>query len=106
MRLCAIGQRLEQARGLARRAHAWPDRVVVCSHQTVRVLPRAASACSMASTGVTPMPADSRTTGVVVLAEDELASRRRDVEVVADGQRGCRRSRSPGRELSRLTLIR
>ena len=53
---------------------------VVCSHQISRSLEASASACSMASTGVTPTPADSRTTGTATVGQIEVTAWRRDVD--------------------------
>ena len=54
-----------------------------CSHQTSRGEASAASACSIASTGVAPIPALSKTTRPVARLQGEAAPRRADVEDVA-----------------------
>ena len=59
-----------------------------CSHQISRSECSAASAWSMARTGVAPMPALISSTGASRPVEDEGAPGCRDVELVADGEPG------------------
>ena len=46
-------------------------------------------ACSIASTGVTPTPALTSTTGCAPVIERELSARCRDLDPVADVDRGA-----------------
>ena len=88
-------RRRARGRAAGRRAGRGPRRRAACSrgprapwiHQTSRSLRRAASSCSMASTGVTPMPAEMSSTGPVAVVEHEVAAGRRHVEDRAGAQR-------------------
>ena len=57
------------------------------SHQTSRWLSCRTSACSIASTGVTPMPADTQDDGGGRVDEDEVPPRARRLEVLAHRER-------------------
>ena len=76
-----------------------------CSHQTSRAGALAARAWSMASTGVTPMPAETSTTGVVTVGEGEHARGGGHLDGVADAEVVVQVG-AGGAAGSRFTLIR